>query len=152
MDEFLRLRISELEGERRMLDKKLHRLCARRDVFRSDAERLRDMDIPGRERIFKAFTAIAGDVAYEAVIRTMEGGMSADTYDKCMDIIRAESNADELAREFVRSCPYLVAFKLDRDVNETRQRALVVNTQLHTLYEAGLRMIDSLHVSTSKKM
>lgn len=147
MDDDVAERIEALEAERRRLDAKHKRLCAQREVFWQDAQRLKHMSEGSREVVFRDLCREAGD-AWEALMLEMHA-TTADTYGVCMDIIRRRPNAHTLSREFVRSCPYLVATKLDRDVGWVRRDLIDVNTRLNQMYDAGLRILESRDVSTS---
>lgn len=153
MTEYMKERIDALEEERIELDEKLARLRTRRDVFWDDAMRLKRMDMPERDKVFRRLGRVSGD-AWAPLMCAMDvehdgKGINADTYDACMDIIRAQPNARELSREFVRSCPYLLAHKLDREIRLVCERASQVNARLSAMYDIGIRVLDSLETSTS---
>lgn len=148
-EDYVAGRIRELEQERVILDKKLQRLRARQEVFWCDAQRLKHMHESERDQIFRKLCAEAGD-AWDPLMDAMKVQRhNVDIYEDCMAIIRAQPNANRLAKEFTRSCPYLVASKIDREVQHAAQEALRVTTRLNAMYDAGIRMLDSMNVSTS---
>lgn len=145
---YVETRIREMEAKREELNARVDELRHTQDVLSERVEWLKSLSEGERGQVFKDFTIVAQNILDELMEVMTQNDESV--YDRCMDIILATANWDDIHAEFIRACPVFILKKTESQLGRATKEALSTTNDLNIMYEHALRALDSMDTSTSR--